>query len=153
MQSHAELFKTHALSVIMQKFIKSWCDVCMCSALSRKRSPQKTQGIWHFLWIKRLCSTGIFVPSVAFSVRIRLAFKANDSSYACIKFKILIGKVVAKLPEFWEQTRITFRRSKHFKNRATFTQPSGDAGKCMAAASLVSPPPTQFTAHAYSVTA
>ena len=99
MQSHAELFKTHALSVIMQEFIKSWCDVCicMCSALSRKRSPQKTQGIWHFLWIKRLCSTGIFVPSVAFPVRIRLAFKANDSSYV---FKILIGKVVAKLPEF-----------------------------------------------------
>ena len=38
-----------------------------------------------------------FVPSVAFPVRIRLAFKANDSRDV---FKILIGKVVAKLPEF-----------------------------------------------------
>ena len=36
-----------------------------------------------------------FVPPVAFPVRSRLAFKANDSSYV---FKILIGKVVAKRP-------------------------------------------------------
>ena len=45
---------------------------------------------------QRLCSTGIFVPTVAFPVRSRLPFKANDSSYV---FKILIGKVVAKRPE------------------------------------------------------
>ena len=56
---------------------------------------------------QRLCSTGIFVPSVAFPVRSRLAFKANDSSYV---FKILIGKVVAKRPELWEQTSARERR-------------------------------------------
>ena len=66
-------------------------------AFYRKHSPQKSARNLHFLWIQRLCSTGIFVLSVAFPVRIRLAFKANDSSYV---FKILIGKVVAKLPEF-----------------------------------------------------
>ena len=39
----------------------------------------------RFLWIQRLCSTGILAPSVVFPVRSRLAFKANDSScYICI---------------------------------------------------------------------